>query len=87
MSTTAAKISVALAKVRGKTIDRVFVVQHVDRGFQLIIAFADASYYEFYGSGDLNGARVIDKGDSAIVRELLSRNEGTVIEIGAGPIK
>jgi hypothetical protein len=77
--TGAVKIAAALAEVGSKTIDRVFVVHHPDR-FQLIIAFADNTYYEFYGSGELSGARRIDRGNAAAIRDMLSHERCEVVE-------
>jgi len=76
------KIQAALAAVRGKSIDRLFIV-NPGRRFELLIVFTDATYYEFHGSGDINGARGIDKGDAAAVRKILERRGGDVVEIGA----
>ena len=76
------KISAGLAAVSGKVIDRLFIVNTSGR-FELFVVFTDATYYEFYGSGDISGARAIDKGDAGAVRELLARRGGNVVEIGA----
>jgi hypothetical protein len=76
------KICAALAAVSGKSIDRLFIV-NTARRFELLIVFTDATYYEFHGTGDINGARAIDKGDAAAVRKILERRGGDVVEIGA----
>ena len=81
----AAKISEALARVSGKTIERVFVAGHKDGRFQLYLVFRDGTYYEFYGTGALSGARCIDRGDPATVRAFLDWRNAEVVEIGGPP--
>jgi hypothetical protein len=81
MTSGTERISVALAAVRGKAIDRVFVVSTNGR-FELFLVFTDATYYEFYGGGEINGARTLDKGNVGAVRELVARRGGSVVEIG-----
>jgi hypothetical protein len=82
------KIATALANVRGKTIEGVVLVRHDgdtnhDLSFQLYITFTDGTYYEFYGTGHLNGARGLDRGDLGAVREIVQRRGGEHLEIGA----
>jgi hypothetical protein len=82
MTSGTKKIRAALTGVSGKSIDRLFIIKTGQR-FELLIAFTDATYYEFYGSGEINGGRAIDKGDAAAVRKLLALRGGDVVEIGA----
>ena len=82
MPTSTTKIATALAKIRGKTIDRLFVADHGDR-FRMFVVFTDGTNYEFYGKGGIEGARSIAKGDAEAVRKQLARvKEGEVVEIG-----
>ena len=81
MPTNAAKIASALATIRGKTVDRLFVVDHGGR-FRLFVVFTDGTNYEFYGKGGIEGARSITRGDAATVRKQLARDTGEVVEIG-----
>ena len=81
MPTSAEKIAIALAKIRGKTVDRLFFVDHPTH-FQLFLVFGDGTNYEFYGNGEISGARAISRGDADTVRKQLARGPGKVVEIG-----
>lgn len=81
----AKKIATALVGVRGKSIERVFVVHHDDNRFQLYLVFSDATYYEFYGTGGVSGARCIDRDSLSAVREMIERRGGDIVEIGGAP--
>ncbi len=81
MPKSTTKIATALANIRGKCVDRVFVVDHGDR-FRLFVVFTDGTNYEFYGKGGISGARTIIRGDAETVRQQLARDTGEVVEIG-----
>ena len=76
------KLSSALPGALGKTLHRVFIADHQDGRFQLVLVFTDGTHYELYGSGSLSGARDLEGGDSAEVRRRLALSPATVAEVG-----
>lgn len=75
------KLSKALTKVVGKTINRIFLVPDTEAGGHIYFVFSDGTHYEFYGVRDLSGARCVDPGDADEVRHRLARSDTQVIEI------
>ncbi len=68
------KLHTALQGVIGRAIAGVVIAEHEAERFQLFLAFTDGTHYEFYGAGDLNGARKIDHGDIRMVRGILAKS-------------
>lgn len=54
------KLQSALPDLIGRTIVRISVRRHVHDRSQLFLFFADGTYYEFYMTGTICGARHLD---------------------------
>jgi hypothetical protein len=78
------KLAAALSSAIGKKLDRVIIAGHSEARFQLYLVFTDGTYYEFYGRGTLEGARAVDRGSAATLREMLTRSGAQFIEIPKG---
>jgi hypothetical protein len=76
-----AKLAAALPAALGKTLGSVFLADHRGDRFQVIFVFTDGTYYELYGTGGLDGARGVDRGNAAEVRRFLALSPAVVTEI------
>jgi len=77
------KLDTALQEIIGKTLDGVVVTENTHARFQIFLLFTDGTHYEFYGAGDIDGARSASKGDPKRMRSLLSKQ--AVVTVPAMP--
>lgn len=76
------KLEPALAGIIGKAIEGVIIADHPNGFFQVFLTFTDGTHYEFYGDGQINGARKYDQGGISSVRKFI---QNPVVDV-SGPI-
>ena len=75
------KLSTGLRGTIGKTISNVAMVQHSGGQFRLFLVFTDGTHYELYGDGFLSGARSVEPGDAAEVRQIVTRSKTAEVAV------